>query len=157
MSTNQHKIIILENNQQRRDALKSMVTEWGHTPFIFEKESRCLDNLVPLNPDLVISGSLTVERAARFIHTLQLTSCSVPMVIISDDQDILEFVDTNGFGDVSVLNVNSNPDQIESVVNRGAKGKHRERRKPGLLSADHRQQHGNGQNKEKGFRSELRQ
>jgi DNA-binding NtrC family response regulator len=118
MSTNQHKIIILENNQQRRDTLKSMVTEWGHTTFIFEKESRCLDNLAPLNPDLVISGSLSVERARRFINTLQLTNCGVPMVIISDDQDILEFVDSNGFGDVSVLNVNSNPDQIESVINR---------------------------------------
>jgi DNA-binding NtrC family response regulator len=66
----------------------------------------------------VISGSLSVERARRFINTLQLTNCGVPMVIISDDQDILEFVDSNGFGDVSVLNVNSNPDQIESVINR---------------------------------------
>ena len=118
MSTNQHKIIILENNQQRRDALKSMVTEWGHTPFIFEKESRCLDNLAPLNPDLVISGSLSVERAARFIHTLQLTNCGVPMVIISDDQDILEFVESNGFGDVSVLNINSNPAEIQSSINK---------------------------------------
>jgi DNA-binding NtrC family response regulator len=119
--TNQHKIVILENNQQRRDALKSMVTEWGHTSFIFEKESRCLDNLVPLNPDLVISGSLPVERAARFIHTLQLTNCGVPVVIISDDRDILEFVHSNGFGDVSVLNVNSNPAEIQAVVNRALK------------------------------------
>jgi hypothetical protein len=38
--TQQHKIVILDNNQQRRDALKSMVAEWGHTPFIFEKECR---------------------------------------------------------------------------------------------------------------------
>jgi two-component system response regulator AtoC len=119
--TSQHKIIILENNQQRRDALKSMVTEWGHTPFIFEKESRCLDNLVPLKPDLVISGCLSVERAARFIHTLQLTNCGVPMVIISDDRDILEFVDSNGFGDVSVLNLNSNATEIQTVVNRALK------------------------------------
>ncbi len=117
-TTNQHKIIILENNQQRRDALKSMGSEWGHTPFIFEKESRCLDNLAPLNPDLVISGSLSVDRAARFIYTLQLANCGVPMVIISDDQDILEFVDSNGFGEVSVLNGNSSPDEIQSVVNR---------------------------------------
>ena len=117
----QHKIIILENNQQRRDALKSMVTEWGYTPFIFEKESRCLDNLVPLNPDLVISGSLTVERAVRFINTLQLTNRGVPVVIISDDRDILEFVDSNGFGDVSVLDINSNPAEIEAAVDRALK------------------------------------
>jgi two-component system response regulator AtoC len=119
--TNQHKIIILENNQQRRDTLKSMVTEWGHTPFIFEKESRCLDNLLPLNPDLVISGSLPMERAARFIHTLQLTNCGVPVVMISDDRDVVDFCDSNGFSDVSVLNVNSNPAEIQAVVNRALK------------------------------------
>ena len=114
----EHKIVILENNQQRRDMLKSMVTGWGHTPFIFEKESRCLDNLAPLNPDLVISGSLSVERAGRFLHTLQLTKCGVPVVIISDDRDIEILVESNGFGDVSVLNENSNPNEIESTVNR---------------------------------------
>jgi DNA-binding NtrC family response regulator len=113
-----HKIVILDNNQQRRDALKSMVAEWGHTPFIFEKESRCLDNLGPLDADLVISGSLSVDKARRFINTLQLTNCGVPLVIISDDRDIMEFVDTNGFGDVCVLNVNSDPAEIESTVNR---------------------------------------
>lgn len=118
MSTNQHKIIILENNQQRRDALKTMVADWGHTPFIFEKESRCLDNLEPLDPDLVISGSLSVDRVRRFINTLQLTNCGVPMVIISDDQEICEFVDGNGFGDVCVLKVDSKPGDIASAVNR---------------------------------------
>jgi len=116
--TQQHKIIILESNQQRRDALKSMVAEWGHTPFIFEKESRCLDNLKPLDPDLVISGSLSADRARRFINTLQLTNCSLPVMIISDDQDILEFVDSNGFGDVSVFKINSDPIEIKSAVNR---------------------------------------
>jgi two-component system response regulator AtoC len=118
MTQVQPKIIILENNQQRRDALKTMVAELGCTPFIFEKESRCLDNLAPLNPDLVISGSLSAERAMRFINTLQLTKCGVPVVIISDDENIWEFVDGNGFGDVSVLKVDSKPGEIASTVTR---------------------------------------
>jgi two-component system response regulator AtoC len=118
MNTSQHKIVILDNDRKRRDALKSMVAGWGHTPFIFEKESRCLDNLKPLDPDLVISGSLSADRARRFINTLQLTNCGVPMMIISDDQDIVKFVDSNGFGDVSVLKINSDPIEIKSAVNR---------------------------------------
>jgi two-component system response regulator AtoC len=125
--TDQHKIVILENNQQRRDALKSMLCEWGHTPFIFEKESRCLDNLAPLDPDLVISGSFSVERTSRFINTLQLTNCGVPVVIISDDHDIFEFVDCNGFGDVSVLNIDCDPHEIESKITQvleGSAGNH---------------------------------
>jgi two-component system response regulator AtoC len=116
--TQQHKIVILDNNQHRRDALKTMVAEWGYTPFIFEKESRCLDNLGPLDPDLVISGSLSSVTAARFIHTLQLTKCGVPLVIISDDLEIRAFVENNGFVDVSVLDVNSNLNEIKSAVDR---------------------------------------
>ncbi len=115
--TQQHKIVILDNNQQRRDALKSMVVEWGHTPFIFEKESRCLDNLKPLDPDLVISCSLSVDKASRFIHTLQLGNFEVPVVIISDDQAILEFINTNGFGDVSVLKADLDPVEIQLAIN----------------------------------------
>ena len=115
--TQQHKIVILDNNQQRRDVLKSMVVEWGHTPFIFEKESRCLDNLKPLDPDLVISCSLSVDKASRFIHTLQLGNFEVPVVIISDDQAILEFINTNGFGDVSVLKADLDPVEIQLAIN----------------------------------------
>ena len=115
--TQQHKIVILDNNQQRRDVLKSMVVEWGHTPFIFEKESRCLDNLEPLDPDLVISCSLSVDKASRFIHTLQLGNFEVPVVIISDDQAILEFINTNGFGDVSVLKADLDPVEIQLAIN----------------------------------------
>jgi len=118
MSANQHKIVILESDQQRRDALRSMVAEWGHTSFIFEKESRCLDNLKPLDPDLVISGSLSLDRTRRFINTMQLTDCGVPVMIISDDKDIMEFVDSNGYGDVLVFKINSDPIEIKSAVNR---------------------------------------
>ena len=116
MTQSQHKIVILENNQQRRDALKTMIADVGHAPFMFEKESRCLDNLAALKPDLVISGSLSADRAMRFINTLQLTQCGVPLVIIYDDEDICEFVDGNGFIDVCLLKVDSKPGDIASTV-----------------------------------------
>jgi DNA-binding NtrC family response regulator len=117
MTQTQHKIVILETDQERRDALKSMVSEWGHKSFIFEKASRCLDNLEPLDPDLVISCSLSADKASRFIHTLQLAKCGVPVVIISDDQAIQEFIETNGFGGVSVINVALDPIEIQTAIN----------------------------------------
>jgi two-component system response regulator AtoC len=48
-----HKIVILDKNPNRRDYLRSIVSEWGHIPFLFEKESSCLDNISPLNPDFI--------------------------------------------------------------------------------------------------------
>ena len=58
----QSKIVILEADQYRRDYLRSIVSERGYIPYIFEKETICLDNLLPLDPDLVISGPLSNER-----------------------------------------------------------------------------------------------
>ena len=118
MTRTAHKIVILDNNQLRRDTLRSMVSEWGYTPFVFEKESRCLDNLKPLHPDLVISGFLSMEQARRFINTVQLANSGLPVVIISDDHNIHEFVESNGFCDVCVLNVNSDPNEIQLTVKR---------------------------------------
>jgi hypothetical protein len=53
------KIVILEADQQRRDYIRSLVSDRGYVPYIFEKETICLDNLQPLDPDLVISGPLS--------------------------------------------------------------------------------------------------
>jgi two-component system response regulator AtoC len=58
-----------------------------------------------------------VDKASRLIHTLQMTGCGVPLVIISDDQGIQEFIDTNGFGGVSVLNVALDPVEIQTAIN----------------------------------------
>jgi two-component system response regulator AtoC len=57
-----------------------------------------------------------VDKASRFIHTLQLTRSGMPVVIISDDQAVQEFVETNGFGGVSVLNVAMDAIQIQKVI-----------------------------------------
>ena len=52
----QSKIVILEADQQRREYIRSIVSDRDYIPYIFEKETICLDNLQPLDPDLVISG-----------------------------------------------------------------------------------------------------
>jgi len=115
---NAHKIVILESNQDRRDYLRSMISEWGYKPFLFGMESICLDNISPLNPDLVISGFLTAERAYRFINTVKAKNSALPMVIISDDAEISDFIDTNGFDGISVIKSELRPAEIKVVVGR---------------------------------------
>jgi len=75
-----------------------------------------LDNILPLKPDLVIAGSLSVERTFRFINTLHITNGSPPVVIISDDQQITDFVCTNGFDDVSVIKESLTPAEIKLTI-----------------------------------------
>ena len=77
------KIVILEADQQRRDYIRSLVSDRGYVPYIFEKETICLDNLLPLNPDLVISGPLSNDRVFRFVNTVKLINDSLPILIIS--------------------------------------------------------------------------
>jgi two-component system response regulator AtoC len=115
-STTQHKIVILDSDPQRRDHLRSMLTENGYTPFLFEKESRCLDNIAPLNPDLVISGSLPADKAYRFINTIKSTKSDLPVLIISDDKAISDFINTNGLDDIAVINENLNSDEMQRAI-----------------------------------------
>ena len=46
------KIVILEADQQRRDYIRSLVSDRGYVPYIFEKETICLDNLLLLKTEM---------------------------------------------------------------------------------------------------------
>ncbi len=116
--TDQHKIIILETNQARRDYFRSLVSGLGHTPYSFENEAICLDNLSPLNPDLVISGPLSSERTFRFINTLKMRNRRLPVLIISGNHAVQDFINTNGFADVLVVKEPIEPSKIKREINR---------------------------------------
>ncbi len=116
--TDQHKIIILETNQARRDYLRSIISGWGYIPYSFDKETICLDNLSPLNPDLVISGPLSSEKTFRFINTLKMRNRRLPVLIISGDHAVKDFINTNGFADVLVVKAPIEPSEIKKTISR---------------------------------------
>lgn len=110
------KIVLLEANQSRRDYLRSMISGWGYAPIAFEKESICLDNLPPLNPDLIISGSLNNEKAYRFINSIKMIKSDLPILILSGNQNIQDYVKSNEFYDVVIVSNNSAPAQIKTAI-----------------------------------------
>ena len=114
--SNQHKIIILETKHERRDFLRSLISGWGYTPFSFERETICLDNLSSLNPNLIIVGPLSLERTFRFINTLKMRNRSLPVLIISVDHTIQDFINTNGFADVLVIKTPIEPYEIKKAI-----------------------------------------
>jgi DNA-binding NtrC family response regulator len=113
----QSKIVILEADQHRRDYIRSIVSGRGYVPYIFEKETICLDNLLPLDPDLVISGPLSNDRVFRFVNTVKMINGSLPILIISGDRAVRESAVSNGFGDVKVIKVNFDPFEINGAIN----------------------------------------
>ena len=113
----QSKIVILEADQQRRDYIRSLVSDRGYLPYIFEKETICLDNLMPLDPDLVISGPLSNDRVFRFVNTVKMKNGSLPILIISGDRAVRDNAVSNGFGDVKVIKVNFDPSEINGAIN----------------------------------------
>jgi len=102
-SAGQQNIIVLLKNQEHRDYLKSIISRLGYIPFSFDKETICLDNLQSLNPHLVISGPLSLERTYRFINAVKMKNRTLPVLIISDKLEIQDFMATNGFHDVMVM------------------------------------------------------
>jgi len=112
----QHNIVVLETNRVRRDYLKSIISGWGYSPFIFDKETICLDNLSMLNPGLVISGDLSLERTLRFVNTLKMKDSGLPVLIISGDYAIHDLIDINLFDDIIVINTPVEPYEIKMAI-----------------------------------------
>jgi len=112
----QSKIVILEADQLRRDHIKSIVANRGYVPYIFEKETICLDNLLTLDPDLVISGPLSNDRLCRFVNTVKMKNCNLPVLILSGDRSVRDDALSNGFGDVKVIKVNFAVSEINGAI-----------------------------------------
>jgi len=110
------KIVILEADQNRRDYIRSIVSNRGYVPYIFEKETSCLDNLLPLDPDLVISGPLTNDRICRFVNTVKMKNSDLPVLIISGDRSVRDSALSNGFADVKVIKVNFAHSEINGAI-----------------------------------------
>ena len=113
----QSKVVILEKSQRRREYLRSLVSDWGHLTFIFEKAAICLDNLRPLEPDLIISGPLSHGRMGRFVSTVKMMDGDLPVLIISSDPSLNNFAAYNGFKDVKVFKKNFESSEIQVAIN----------------------------------------
>ena len=112
----QSKIVILEGDQYRRDYIRSIVSDGGYVPYSFEKETICFDNLLPLDPDLVISGTLPGNRVFRFVNTVKMINGSLPILIISGDRGVQQNAVSNGFDDIKVIEVNFDPSEINRAI-----------------------------------------
>jgi DNA-binding NtrC family response regulator len=112
----QQKIVILETNQSRRDHLRSVISGWGCVPFIFGTESSCFDNLTQLDPDLVIAGTLSPDRTFRFINSLKMIKYNLPVLVLSGDQIVQDFINNNGYDDVTVIKEKIAPVDLRTAV-----------------------------------------
>jgi len=119
-----HKIVILETNQNRRDYIRAIVSGCGCVPIIFEKEMICLENLGPLEPDLIIAGPLSHDRLHRFVNRVKMMDGSLPVLIITGDQSLRDFADSNGFGDVKVLKTNFETVEIKGAIDSLIRNRH---------------------------------
>ena len=113
---NQSKIVVLEADSSRRDFLKSTFLKWGYIPFVFEKESICLDNLASLNPDLVISGGCSSDNALRFINSLKMIRYSLPVLLLADDSSVEDYINSSGFTGVWVFRKNTSLNKFRYAV-----------------------------------------
>jgi len=118
VTENNNKIVILETNQAHRYYLRTILSQLGYTPISFDRETICLDNLSLLNPQIVISGSLSSERNFRFINALKMKNNGIRLLVISGDHEIQKFININGFDDIVVINPSIEPDVIKRAINK---------------------------------------
>ena len=111
-----HKIVVIETDPIRRNFLKTVIAGWGGVPFNFERVSICLDNLPALQPDLIISSQLSNEKSIRLIHSIKSIDFDLPILVISYDQRLYDFINENGFINTRIIRENAAPGDIRAVV-----------------------------------------
>jgi two-component system response regulator AtoC len=116
ISESNNNIVILDSNPVHRDNLRSILLQWGYTPISFDREAIFLDNLSLLNPLLVISGNLPLERIFRVINTIQMKYRGLSILVISDDYKIQNLIDTNRFDRAVVVKPSIDPYEIKRMI-----------------------------------------
>jgi DNA-binding NtrC family response regulator len=103
MDSKKTKAIIIEKNHAFRDFLRSAVSDAGALAYCFQSENTCLDNIAVLEPDLIVVGSLSRERMIQFLNALRAIECKLPVLIISEDRGVWEYVEVNGFAGTTII------------------------------------------------------
>ena len=113
-----NNIVILEADPSTRDYLRTIFSQWGYLPFSFDTEVICFDNLSLLDPGLVVLSTLTIERISRIINHLKFRGLDLPVLIISSDDEIQNFIDINGFDHARVIMPPLEASDLKSAINK---------------------------------------
>ncbi len=116
--SDKNNIVILETDPASRDYLRSIFSQWGYTPFSFDTEVIFLDNLSLLNPGLVVLSALSLESISRIINLLKFRGLDLPLLIISSDYEIQNFIDINEFDHALVIMPSVEPSDLKSAINK---------------------------------------
>ena len=121
-------IVILESDPSARDYLRTIFSQWGYTPFSFDREVICLDNLALLDPGLVVLSTLSIERILRIINHLKFKGIDLPVLIISNDHGIQNLIDINRFDHAGVIIPPFEPSDLKSAITQIQKNSNKDNR-----------------------------
>jgi DNA-binding NtrC family response regulator len=121
LRTDQKKIVILEQNHVQRDYIRSVVAADSCLSFCFDRVSLCFDNLVQLDPDLIVVGSFPRKSILRFINAYRATNCNLPSLLMTQDSEVKKYLEVNGPNYIKMhdikLNLNTFNNSINDAVN----------------------------------------
>jgi DNA-binding NtrC family response regulator len=120
------KIIIVEQDPSYRDRLRYMVSRAGDLAFCFQHETTCLDNLSQLDAELIVMGSFPQDRSIRFMNALRAIDCHVPVIMISEDPALRQYLSVNRLGNMKVVGSAWNRKILEAAVQSNLTKRHKD-------------------------------
>jgi len=115
-NSNHNKIVILEENQVQKDFLKATVEDTGHLAFVFDKETTFFNNILPIDADLIIFRSASIDKASRILNTLLFLNYHKPVIVISEKSDVRHFIGSTPGIHASVLSPPYQRSEIKTMI-----------------------------------------
>lgn len=113
---NRSDILIIETSKERSNYLKSIVMQMGFSPLSFRKTEIWFENLPSLKPGLVITGPQPLEQTYRFINTVKLINFDLPVIIITEDRAINQFIINNNFDNVITIKPDFQETELKDLI-----------------------------------------
>jgi DNA-binding NtrC family response regulator len=110
------RIVVIETDSERRDRLRSALNTLGYVPFFFDNEIIYGDNLDNLKADLIIVGGLPMIRIIRFLNGLKKKERPLPVLILSSDRHVLDFIKENINFDIRMICETQQLSALDSVI-----------------------------------------
>ena len=97
------KIILFEQDQARKNFLKTILSQEGYLVFSFDAIASCLDNIDLLDADLMIFGGREGGKAIPVLNALMAIQSRLPLLFISEEENLRSDLELNQCGFAAIV------------------------------------------------------
>jgi DNA-binding NtrC family response regulator len=115
--------VVLDQNQLRRDQIRTSLFRCGVMPICFCDEWICLENMQHIRPGFAVIRTDSATRVSRFVNLSKAINKDFPIIVLSGQSRVEEYIRGNWLGNLFYLNYPADDQELRHTISLLAAGK----------------------------------